>query len=337
MNKKALAMLSGGLDSTLAIKVALDQGVEVEAVNFTSPFCQCNRKDSGCGHEAKRVSDDFGIPLHIRGVGNDYIEMIQHPKYGYGKNMNPCQDCRIFMLKKARELMKQIGASFLITGEVLGQRPMSQHRIAFRRIERDTGLEGLILRPLCAKALEPSLPELEGVVDREMLLDIVGRSRKPQIELAATLGVSDYPCPAGGCLLTDHDFSLKLRDAFAHGESTIKELRMLRMGRHLRLPSGAKVVIGRDQSENERLLAFFDDGSIMLSPLEIAGPSLLLRNSGDPADLELAAAICLGYTKTNDVTAVKIEHKVEGEIQERVISIAPLKRQQIIEYSLTKG
>ena len=332
MKKKALAMLSGGLDSTLAIKVVLEQGIAVEAINYTSPFCQCNRKESGCGSEAKRVCDEFQIPLHFRRVGADYIEMIQNPKYGYGKNINPCQDCRIFMLKKAKELMVEIGASFIVTGEVLGQRPMSQHQMAFNRIEEDTGLVGLILRPLCALSCKPTIPEQLGIVNREKLLNITGRSRKPQIELAAHLGISDYPCPAGGCLLTTEGFSIKVRDAFAHGEDSLKDMRLLKIGRHLRLPSHIKIVAGRDEKENTRLAAFFDEECLLLNPLEVAGPTLLIKGNPSSSDIELAAAICLGYTKATKQERVQIERKENGVVTSETISAIPLSREQI--YSL---
>jgi tRNA-uridine 2-sulfurtransferase len=202
MSIKAISLISGGLDSTLATKVVMDLGVDVLAANFVSPFCQCSRKD-GCRHEARFVSEQLNIPLRIVNATDDFLEMLKKPKHGYGSNMNPCIDCRILMLKKSKELMDEVGASFLITGEVLGQRPMSQRRDAMRTIEKEAGVTGLVLRPLSAKLLEPTIPEEKGWVDREKLLDISGRSRKPQMKMAEDFNIKDYPCPAGGCLLTD--------------------------------------------------------------------------------------------------------------------------------------
>ena len=193
--RKAIALLSGGLDSTLAVKLVLDQGIQVEALNYVTPFCQCNRKGR-C--EAARVADEFGIPCKTIAVTDEFFELIRHPKHGYGSGMNPCLDCRILMFSRARQRMEETGADFVFTGEVLGERPMSQRRDAMRIIERESGLEGRLLRPLSAKLLPPTHPEQEGLVDREKLLSISGRSRKPQMALAKELGIYDYPCPAGG-------------------------------------------------------------------------------------------------------------------------------------------
>jgi tRNA-uridine 2-sulfurtransferase len=194
--RKAIALLSGGLDSTLAVKVLLDQGVEVEALNFTSPFCTCTGKNAGCKSEAVRVAEEFKIPIKVMHKGAEYLEILRNPKHGYGKGMNPCIDCRIYLLRKAKEYMQESGADFVFTGEVLGQRPMSQRRDTLNVIERESGLKGLLLRPLSAKHFEPTIPEIEGWVDREKLLSIHGRSRKEQMDLAAELDVKNYPWPA---------------------------------------------------------------------------------------------------------------------------------------------
>ncbi|MBI4650490.1 hypothetical protein HY745_04230 [Candidatus Desantisbacteria bacterium] len=220
--KKAIALLSGGLDSTIAIKILLDQGIEIEAVNFMSPFCTCDRKD-GCRHEAKHMSQVLNIPLKMFSTGLEYIEVIKYPRFGYGKNLNPCIDCRIFMLNKAKKYMDESGANFLITGEVLGQRPKSQRKDALAIIDRETGLKGLILRPLSAKLLAPTIPEQEGIVDRKQLLAIEGRGRKDQIALAEKHKINDYLCAGGGCLLTDKNFVVKLKDPDSCDMITIKE------------------------------------------------------------------------------------------------------------------
>ncbi|UCE96119.1 MAG: hypothetical protein JSV51_00455, partial [Candidatus Bathyarchaeota archaeon] len=200
---KALALLSGGLDSTLAVKLIQQQGIDVAAINFTSPFCLCGK--GGCG--AAKVAEQLKIPLKTINVGNDYLKILRNPKHGYGKNMNPCIDCRIFMFKRAKEFAKEVGASFIITGEVLNERPMSQRRKALDLIEEEAGLKGQVLRPLSAKLLPATEGERKGWFDRRKLLDIRGRSRKRQIELANEFTLKDYPCPAGGCLLTYKEFA----------------------------------------------------------------------------------------------------------------------------------
>ena len=200
---KALGLLSGGLDSTLAVKMVLESGLEVEALNFVTPFCQCSK--GGCG--ASEAAKTFKIPLKIVSAGTDYLRVVRNPRFGYGKNLNPCIDCRIFMLKKAKRYAKQIGAKFIFTGEVLGQRPMSQHRPALALIEKEAGLQGKIVRPLSAKLLPKTEAEEKGFIDEEALRDISGRSRKRQIEMTKEFNITNYPCAGGGCLLTDKEFA----------------------------------------------------------------------------------------------------------------------------------
>ena len=208
---RAVALLSGGLDSLLAIKVMLEQGVEVEALNFVSVFCTCTPKSSSCS-AARSAVRQLGVPLKALNTSKQFLEVVKSPKHGYGRNLNPCLDCRILMFRQARTYLRKTGASFVITGEVLGERPMSQRREAMKLIEAEAGLEGLVVRPLSAALLEPTIPEQKGWIDRSRLLKIRGRSRKPQIELARTYGLTDYPCPAGGCLLTDAGFAGRMMD-----------------------------------------------------------------------------------------------------------------------------
>ncbi|MDW7711719.1 MAG: hypothetical protein SCH98_14725 [Deferrisomatales bacterium] len=296
MSVKAIALLSGGLDSTLAVKMMVDQGVEVVALNFMTPFCNCTAKSSSCKHEASRVARELGIPIRVRAKGMDYLKMVENPRHGYGRGMNPCIDCRIFMHREAVELMAEEGASFLVTGEVLGQRPMSQRRETLRVIERESGTENLILRPLSARHFEPTLPEREGWVDRGKLLAIEGRSRKEQIRLAEELGVSDYPCPAGGCLLTDADFAEKIRDLFRHKPGyDLRDVRLLRTGRHFRLRPGLKVVVGRNQEENEALERGVAEGDALLAGVDFKGPSALVREPLEPGDAEVIGRVLLRY------------------------------------------
>ncbi|MFQ5900813.1 MAG: hypothetical protein ACE5IH_04585 [Thermodesulfobacteriota bacterium] len=295
MIKKAIALLSGGLDSTLAVKMILKQGIEVIALNFTSPFCTCNNGKGGCS-EAMRVARDFGIEMKTIAKGLDYLDVLRHPRYGYGKGVNPCVDCRVYTLKKGKIFMEEKGASFIITGEVLGQRPMSQRRDTLRILERDSGLEGLILRPLSAKHMEPTLPEKTGIVDREKLLNFTGRSRKPQMMLAEALNVIDYPCPAGGCLLTDRDFSRRVRDLLDNNPApTIKDLHLLKIGRHFRI-NGAKVVVGRKEEENKKIKNLVELGDILVQPHNFPAPTALIRGGEGKGILRLVVGIILKYS-----------------------------------------
>jgi tRNA-uridine 2-sulfurtransferase len=246
---KALALLSGGLDSTLAVKLLLEQGIAVEAMNFVSPFCLCGK--GGCG--APQVARKLDIPLKMVSVGKDYLNVVRRPKHGYGRNMNPCIDCRIFMLKKAKKYARETGASFICTGEVLDQRPMSQHFQTLKLIEEEAGLKGKILRPLSAKLLPQTVAEKKGFVERQKLLGISGRSRKKQISLANELNVVDYPCPAGGCLLTYREFADKLRDLFTHKKRvSFADVALLKIGRHFRFKNN-KIIVGRNEAENKIL------------------------------------------------------------------------------------
>lgn len=298
---KAVALLSGGLDSTLAVKLMIEQGIEVHALNFTSAFCTCNSggvKKGGCKTESLRVAEEFGIQIKVMVKGLDYMEIVRNPRHGYGKGINPCVDCRIYMFKAAKIYMAEIGASFVITGEVLGQRPMSQRRDAFRIIERESGLEGLVLRPLCAMHLEPTIPELNGLVDRNKLFAIEGRSRAGLMAMAEEHDVNDYPCPSGGCLLTDKTFSKKVRDLLDHKKTlTTKDLVVLRSGRHFR-HNGVKVIIGRDKTENEKLKALIQPGETLVEPVDFPGPVAIIASDNPDGTLAFAAGLMLRYAES---------------------------------------
>jgi len=314
MQRKAIALLSGGLDSTLAVKVLLDQGIAVEALNFTSPFCTCTGKNAGCKSEAVRVAGEFNIPIKVMNKGVEYLEILRNPKHGYGKGMNPCIDCRIYLLQKAKEYMLEIGADFVFTGEVLGQRLMSQRRDTLRVIERESGLDGLLLRPLSAKHFKPTLPETEGWVDREKLLAMQGRSRKEQFELAAELDVKNYPCPAGGCLLTDPSFVGKVRDVFDHAqELNLRDFRLLKLGRHFRIGPRTKVIMGRNDGENGMLEGMVQAGEATLR--WGGGPSPLAAVVGECTSELLARAgqLLLRYTKAPFGEPAEMNLWVDGQ------------------------
>ncbi len=313
MQRKALALLSGGLDSTLAVKVMLEQGIAVEALNFTSPFCTCTSKSAGCKSEAVRVAEEFAIPIKVMNKGLEYLEVVRRPRHGYGKGLNPCVDCRIFLLRKAREYMAEAGADFIITGEVLGQRPMSQRRETLNLIERESGLTGLLLRPLSAKHFAPTIPEQEGWVDRERLLAIKGRSRKEQIELAAEMDVKNYPCPAGGCLLTETAFVPKVKDIFDHSEGlNLRDFRLLRIGRHFRIAPRTKVIIGRDEGENQLLSGQRQNDEAILLWLEGGSPLGLVMGEITEELLIVAAKILLRYTKAEPGQACLVRFEQDG-------------------------
>jgi len=284
---KALALLSGGLDSTLAAKLILDQKIDVEALNFITPFCLC--KKGGCG--ATGVAKELGIPIKIVSVGQDYLKVVRKPKHGYGRNMNPCIDCRIFMLRKAEKYARETGASFIFTGEVLGERPMSQHMRALKTIEKEAGLEGKILRPLSAKLLKETEAEKKGLVNRERLLDLVGRSRKRQLELAKNFMITDYPCPAGGCLLTYREFADKLRDLFTHKKkATLKDVQLLKVGRHFRHGEN-KIIVGRNENENKTLLQIKAKSDLHFEAQGCGSPITLLQGTSKKQSVETAACL----------------------------------------------
>ena len=294
MRLKAIALLSGGLDSTLAVQLILDQGIAVEALNFVTPFCTCNRKGR-C--EAAHVAERFNIPLKVIGLTEEFFQVVRNPRYGYGSGMNPCLDCRILMFSKAREYMEETGAAFVFTGEVLGERPMSQRRQAMRIIERESGLDGRVLRPLSAKLLELTIPEKEGMVDRNKLLAIQGRSRKVQMTLAEEHGIVDYPCPAGGCRLTDPGFARRMRDLVRfRRDFDLDDVNLLKVGRHFRLSPEAKAVVGRNEEENRRLQSLARQGDFLFEVKGCGSPVTLLRGEASEGEIHLAAAITARYS-----------------------------------------
>jgi len=310
MNKKAIGLLSGGLDSTIAVGLMLDLGIEVITLNFVSPFCNCTSKNAGCKSQAVKVADRFGIEIRSVYMGQEYIAMVANPKYGYGRNLNPCLDCRVMMFKKAKDIMLEEGASFIFTGEVLGQRPMSQRRDAMNIIERDGGLKGLILRPLSAKHFEPTIPEKEGIVDRERLLDLSGRSRKGQMKLAEDMGINDYPCASGGCLLTEYNFARKMRDLLDNMKMpAVNDAKFLRVGRHFRIDKDCKIIVGRDDKENERLERLAGSEDYLFSVEGYNGPVVVMRGMTKDEFIPVTSRITVRYSDAPKDENVPVNYK----------------------------
>jgi tRNA-specific 2-thiouridylase len=305
----AVGLISGGLDSALAAKLILEQGIAVIGYNLRTPFV-------GEANEAvvRTLAENLGIELVVEDAGEDYVELVRSPRFGRGAALNPCVDCHIFMLRRADALMRERGAAFCFTGEVLGQRPMSQRRHQLELIEREAGLEGKLLRPLSAELLPPTRPEEEGLVDRSRLLGLRGRTRRPQLALAEAYGVAGYSSPAGGCLLTDKNFAARLADAFAHGEYGGDDINLLKIGRHFRLPSGAKAVVGRNERENEKILEYLDDAGAAFEIVGVGSPVTLVRGARE-GDWPRAAALTLRYSdaRENDAAEARVWSS-KGEI-----------------------
>lgn len=285
MNKKGVVLLSGGLDSTLALRIMQEQGVEMEAINVRTAF-EC------CKETASDIAREFGVKLTIVSTGDDYFKLVEKPKHGWGRAINPCVDCRAYMFRQGRKLMDLVGASFIVTGEVVGQRPNSQMKHHMKLIEEESDLVGRILRPLSAKLLDPTIPELEGIVDREKLYGISGRSRKELLALAAELGVKDTPTPSTGCALTEPGFAKKVRDVFANNPDYERwDFELIQMGRHFRLSRELKVVLGKNEVENERLKVLRKPGTVLYVPENFAGPSALV--TGPATEDEIHQAVRL--------------------------------------------
>ncbi|MCM8795693.1 MAG: 7-cyano-7-deazaguanine synthase [Candidatus Omnitrophica bacterium] len=327
---KAVALISGGLDSALAAKLIKDEGIEIIGLNFKTPFCLCDKRgSSGCLNRAQQIAHNLGIELKVVGITNEFFRIIENPKHGYGSNMNPCIDCRILKFSKAREFMQVVGASFIITGEVLGQRPMSQHRQALKVIDKESQLEGLVLRPLSAKLLPKTIPEEKGWVVRDRLLDFSGRTRKPQIELAKRLKIKDYSCPAGGCLLTDPSFCRRLKDLIYHEGLNLNHVELLKLGRHFRLTPKTKLVVGRNRDENLRLVELRQENDALFMPLKISGPTALTRGPLNRDLVKLSASIVSRYCDLNDRREVEIVFK-NSLNKEEILSVLPIEESHLV-------
>ncbi len=344
---RALGLISGGLDSTLAACLLQQrQGIEVVGVNFSTGFCiadtrrQIRRKKNSSKiprNEALRAGSDLGFPLEIVDVAEEYIRIVTNPRWGYGKNANPCVDCRIMMLRKAKEMMPDLGADFIFTGEVLGQRPMTQYRTTLRQIEKQSGLEGFLLRPLSAKKLPETEVERRGWVNRDQLMDFSGRSRKPQLHLAEEFGIADFPQPAGGCCyLTDPAFGRKFFDFLRHlpPQQTVRleDFLLLKVGRHLRLDDKLKIILGRDEAEND-FLENYTRGRWMLRAEEVVGPLGLAEGDLTDADLECCARVLARYSDGREMPSVRVLCEKNGF--SRAFTVRPMPPEETEKYIIT--
>lgn len=323
MKPKALALLSGGLDSMLAIAIVKEQGVEIEAVNFQTMF-------GCCKEDARRAAYDLGVKFTVLKVGDDYLKVIQKPKYGYGRGVNPCVDCRIYMFLAAKQYMEETGASFMITGEVLDQRPMSQKLGDLYKIDRDCGLEGKILRPLSAKLLPETEAEKLGYVDRSKLYDIHGEWRKPLLELAAKYKIENPPSASAGCALTSPDFAKKVRDVFRHHKDYSRwEFEVLKIGRHFRVGPKTKVIVSRNQTQNEYLENLHPEGTSLLTCGNFGGPHALVVGPAENAGLEKAAALMLRYSQKTLPVFCEIEIRRNGTVETMSVPASQMEEQEL--------
>lgn len=337
--RKAVALISGGLDSLLAARLMLDQGIHVEGINFYTGFCveghthaiRASKQRRPRRNNALWSAEQLGIKLHIIDVIEEYKDIVINPKYGYGANLNPCLDCKGFMVGKARAWMEREGFDFIVTGEVIGQRPKSQRRDTFPVVARESGAFDRLLRPLCARLLPPTLPEREGWVDRTQLLAFNGRNRKPQIALAADFGFADYAQPAGGCcFLTDENYARRLNDLWTtRGEKRyeLDDIMLLKIGRHLRPRPHFKLIVGREEGENN-FLSGYRRQFTHLAATEIDGPVVLAEGDLTAADLELAARITarFGQGRTHDEVAVEA---ITPQGSARLLHVKPLAADEI--------
>jgi tRNA-specific 2-thiouridylase len=332
--RKAIALISGGLDSLLAARLMLEQGIHVEGINFYTGFCveghthAIRKKDKKKPkrNNALWSAEQLGIKLHIIDIIEEYKDIVINPKHGYGANLNPCLDCKIFMVSKARQWMEEHGFDFIITGEVIGQRPMSQRKDLLPVVVRESGADDRLLRPLCAKNLAPTLPELEGWVERDKLLDFHGRNRKPQMALAQQFGFEDYASPAGGCcFLTDVNYAKKLADLWqAQHEKKyeLDDIMLLKVGRHIRPKPNYKLIVSREEGEN-KFLSGYRKNFTYIETESCGGPLTLVDGDASDEDIETASRIVARFSqgKNEDSVTVKITH-INGD--EKILDVLPM-------------
>jgi tRNA U34 2-thiouridine synthase MnmA/TrmU len=321
---RALGLCSGGLDSILSALILRKQGIEVEWITFETPFFSSEK--------ALHAAQITGIPIAVKNITQTYLEMLRNPPCGYGKYMNPCMDCHALMFRLAGVIMKERGFDFLFSGEVVGQRPMSQTKASLRYVEKHSGCDGFILRPLSAASLPVTIPEKEGLVNRELLLDITGRSRKLQIEIAREFGITDYPSAAGGCLLTDKGYTARLKDLFDHQEEfTEEELHLLKHGRHLRLNKNTKIIVGRTKNDNEQIKRYYNpDADTLIKVNNFPGPIVVMPHGGSKDMISFAASICAGYSKA--LNNVQVDVGVVMPQSSQIFKISGISPEEIKHY-----
>ncbi|MBU3189030.1 tRNA 4-thiouridine(8) synthase ThiI [Clostridium bowmanii] len=323
----ALAMISGGLDSILAAKLVKDQGIEVIGICFKSYFFS--------EENALKIVKQIDIPLVVVDFSEEHFTMLKDPKHGYGKNMNPCIDCHAMMMRHCGDLLEKFHANFIITGEVLNQRPMSQNRSALDIVKNESGIGQKILRPLSAKNLNPTEMEIEGLIDREALLDIKGRNRKVQMELAEKWGILDYPSPAGGCKLTEPSYSVRLKELLEHKEDTSKkDLELLKIGRHFRITKDAKIISSRTEEEGELLEQFLTEEDLMFLPVDYNGSTIVIIGKATDKDIEFAAKVSGRYCKGKDDKLISIKYGTYGTSLDKSIDVQPATGEEINKYIL---
>ncbi len=316
----AIALLSGGLDSTLAILAVKKLDVDVTAITFLTHF-GCDISDrSSCSKDPYPAAEKFGFKVKLSHLADKFLDIVKNPKYGHGKNMNPCIDCRILMLREAKELMRLLGADFIVTGEVLGQRPMSQRKETFPLIDREAGVAGYVLRPLSARLLKPTIPETEGLIDREKLYAFNGRTRKPQMALAEEFGLTEYPNPAGGCLLTEPNYAFRLRDLLKYKQDpTLRDLNLLRIGRHFRASSSVKIIVGRDEAENNAMESLAAPDEFLLRADDCGSPVTLITGQSPKDHILAAGAICARYSDNKQLPSVSVSVWGAEELKLQVV------------------
>jgi tRNA-specific 2-thiouridylase len=321
MNRKAVALVSGGLDSALAVRIMQEQAIEVEGLHVHLPFACCRL-------EAAKMALELGISITVTSAGDDYFEMLKNPRYQYGRGANPCTDCRIYLLRMARHFMRTVDASFVVTGEVKGQRPNSQLAHHLRSVEEESGLKGLLLRPLCAKILRPTLPEKKGIVDRNRLYRFSGRSRAPLIELARRLNLETIPSASGGCPLAEHGFGRKVLDLIRHDPDAGRwDFELLSVGRHFRLDESTKVVVSRDEGENERLRDSAQRAPhanvTYVRPRGFHGAHGLIVGPADKETIHRAASFLAGYSRQFDPAVHEFEYGISPESMSCLRGVQP--------------
>lgn len=339
---KAVALFSGGLDSTLAILVMLRQGIKVTAITFLNHFgCDINDKSS-CSKDPFSAAGKFGFEVKLAHLSKKFLEIVKNPKYGHGKNMNPCIDCRILMLKEARELMHLIEADFIITGEVLGQRPMSQRKNTFPMIDKEAMVKGYVLRPLSAKLLDITIPEQRDIVNRDALYNFSGRSRKAQIALAKEFGLTDYPAPAGGCLLTEPNYSFRLKELLTYNKDPkFEDINLLRIGRHFRFSDDCKIIVGRNRKENEMLISLVDPEDYILNVEGYGSPITIITGKATDKALVIAASLCARYSDAKhlpeiDVAVSRYKPILTRKNEHYYLKVPPANNEVLEQYRIEK-